>query len=95
MRWNREDATRLGLEAATSEYFGNAWRIGGATDLLSAPADGAEITVAQATSLIKAKGRWWSDIYQIYSRWLLSDHAAASRAIATASGDNTGQVGLI
>ena len=33
--WNKEDARLLGLDP--SEYFGNAWRVGGATDLLEAP----------------------------------------------------------
>ena len=84
--WNKEDAAALGRDAA--EYFGNAWRIGGATDLLEAPhsTNGPQITVSQATALIKARGRWWTDIYQIYSRWSVSEHALASQAIAAAVG---------
>ena len=84
--WNKEDARLLGLDP--SEYFGNAWRVGGATDLLEAPhaAGGPTITVPQATALIKARGRWWTDIYEIYSRWSVAEHSLASRAIASADG---------
>ena len=86
LHWNREDAQQLGLNPV--EIFGNAWRAGAATDLLAAPLTlgGPEITVAQATTLIKARGRWWTDIYEIYSRWSADEHALASRAIAAATG---------
>ena len=87
--WNKQDAAALGLDA--SEYFGNAWRIGGATDLLEAPHEQSEagqprITTEQATKLIKARGRWWTDIHEIYARWSVSEHVLASRAIGGAGG---------
>ena len=82
----KADAARLGLDAA--EYFGNMWRVGGATDLLEAPnnKDGPSLTVEEATKLIKARGRWWTDIHQIYSRWSVAAHADASLAITLADG---------
>ena len=84
--WVDQDVTSLGLNAA--DYRGNAWRIGAATDLLGAPGNdqGPEITVEAATAIIKQRGRWWSDIYQIYSRWSVTMHATASRAITAARG---------
>ena len=85
-RWLSEDVAELGLNPA--DFRGNAWRIGAATDLVEAPNNqhGPSLTVEAATAVIKQRGRWWSDVYQIYSRWSVTAHAQASRAITAASG---------
>ena len=84
--WVRDDVLSLGLNP--DEFRGNAWRVGAATDLLEAPntPGGPPITHETARAVIKQRGRWWSDIHQIYSRWSVATHALASRAIAAAGG---------
>ena len=46
----------------------------------------------QATRMIKQRGRWWSDIYEIYERVSLAEHALASAAITEAGGLDLEQV---
>ena len=88
----RRDAAVVGLPP--DEVFGNAYRIGGATDLRDAPssASGPSIGMEQATRLIKARGRWFSDIYEIYERGSLQEHALASAAITEAGGVDLEQI---
>ena len=82
----RVDAFTLGL--IPSEFFGNAWRSGGATDLRDSPFNvgGPPMGTVEATRLIKARGRWYSDIQEIYERFSLAEHARASAAITEAGG---------
>ena len=40
----------------------------------------------QATRMIKDRGRWYSDIFEIYERGSLQEHALASAAITEAGG---------
>ena len=42
--------------------------------------------------MIKARGRWWSDIHEIYERLSLAEHALASAAITEAGGIDLEQV---
>ena len=81
-----------------NEVFGNAYRVGGATDLRDAPSNavsviaGPCIGMEQATRMIKARGRWYSDIYEIYERGSLQEHALASAAITEAGGMDLEQI---
>ena len=77
----RSDAQLCGLNP--SEFKGNAYRVGGASDLRDAPftENGPPIDTVTATRLIKARGRWYSDIFTIYERASLKEHARASAAI--------------
>ena len=82
----RKDAVLCGLDPA--EIFGNTWRVGAATDLRDAPftVGGPPIGMEQATRMIKSRGRWWTDIHEIYERLSLAEHALASAAITEAGG---------
>ena len=77
----RRDAVAAGV--TETEVFGNAYRVGGATDLRDAPTTlgGPPIGMEQATRMIKERGRWWSDIYEIYERVSLAEHALASASL--------------
>ena len=92
----RRDAIIAGLPPG--EVFGNAYRIGGATDLRDAPSSavsviaGPVIGMEQATRMIKDRGRWHSDIYEIYERGSLQEHALASAAITEAGGLDLEQI---
>ena len=92
----RRDAIIAGLPPG--EVFGNAYRIGGATDLRDAPSsavsviEGPVIGMEQATRMIKDRGRWHSDIYEIYERGSLQEHALASAAITEAGGLDLEQI---
>ena len=92
----RRDAGPAGLPP--SEVFGNAYRIGGATDLRDAPSSavsviaGPVIGMEQATRMIKQRGRWYSDIYEIYERVSMQEHALASAAITEAGGLDLEQI---
>ena len=68
----------LGLR---SEDFGaKSFRIGGATDYRAA------FGAVKAERLIKQRGRWWSDIHQLYERALAEEHLDASAAVGDARG---------
>ena len=41
---------------------------------------------SKVTKIIKDRGRWWTDIFQIYARWSVAEHADASLAITHAGG---------
>ena len=88
----RRDAAVVGY--SPDEVFGNAYRIGGATDLRDAPSNktGPPIGMEQATRMIKARGRWYSDIFEIYERGSLQEHALASAAITEAGGIDLEQI---
>ena len=88
----RRDAAAAGVPIA--EVFGNAYRIGGATDLRDAPSTpgGPPIGMEQATRMIKKRGRWYTDIQDIYERMSLAEHALASAAITEAGGVDLEQV---
>ena len=92
----RSDALVVGFPP--DEVFGNAYRVGGATDLRDAPSNadsviaGPCIGMEQATRMIKARGRWYSDIYEIYERGSLREHALASAAITEAGGMDLEQI---
>ena len=92
----RRDAVPAGLPP--DEVFGNAYRIGGATDLRDAPSSavsviaGPIIGMEQATRMIKERGRWHSDIYEIYERVSMQEHALASAAITEAGGIDLEQI---
>ena len=92
----RSDALVVGFPP--NEVFGNAYRVGGATDLRDAPSNavsviaGPCIGMEQATRMIKARGRWYSDIYEIYERGSLQEHALASAAITEAGGMDLEQI---
>lgn len=74
----RDFAAMLGLQ---SEDFGaKSFRIGGATDYR------AVFGAAKAERLIKQRGRWWSDIHQLYERALAEEHLHASAAVGSARG---------
>ena len=79
-----DDCALLGLDP--TEYFANAWRVGGASDLIDAPQHIASLTIEGATKLIKARGRWWTDIYDIYARWSMHQQASVSLALSAADG---------
>ena len=79
-----DDCALLGLDP--TEYFANAWRVGGASDLIDAPQHIASLTIEGATKLIKARGRWWTDIYDIYARWSMRQQASVSLALSAADG---------
>ena len=57
---------------------GKLWRIGGATDLWEVL--GAE----RAKDHIKRRGRWKSDIWEVYQRTLLGAQLDAAAGMATA-----------
>ena len=70
----REVATVCGIPA--EDTGGHGPRIGGAIDL-------SEVTGSE--SLLKAKGRWASDIGRIYARMTKRAQMAASRAMQKGS----------
>ena len=74
----RDFSAMLGLR---SEDFGaKSFRIGGATDYRAA------FGAVKAERLIKQRGRWWSDIHQLYERALAEEHLDASAAVGDARG---------
>ena len=66
-----EDAERFG---------GKSFRVGGATDLRAA------LGAAEGMAVIKQRGRWSSDVAEIYQRALLLDQLDGSAAMGGASG---------
>ena len=53
---------------------------------------GPIIGMEQATRMIKERGRWHSDIYEIYERVSMQEHALASAAITEAGGIDLEQI---
>ena len=62
------------------EFWSRAFRVAGATDLRD------KVGEAVSKKLIKDRGRWDSEIGEIYSRPLLQPQLEASIAVGTASG---------
>lgn len=74
----RQAASALGLRAG--DFDARALRIGGATDLLDV------FGPAEAEKFIKSRGRWATDIGNIYSRPSVDTEMAASAALSRADG---------
>ena len=74
----REFAERLRLNP--EDFGAKSFRIGGATDYRAA------FGAVQAERLIRQRGRWWSDIHQLYERALAEEHLTASAAVGSARG---------
>ena len=83
--WCTKDTQDLAVELggmlgfAASEVGGKAFRIGGATDLREVHGGGAQL-------LIKERGRWASDVAQLYQRALLRAQLDVSAGAADADG---------
>ena len=76
------DAVRLAAAALgkdPSQFGASAPRRGGATDLK------ATLGLAAGKKITQQRGRWASDIDDIYSRASVAEHVAASTALASAS----------
>ena len=77
-RLARKYAAKLGLEA---NLFGaKSFRIGGATDYRAVYGPEA------AERMVRQRGRWWSDIHELYQRALAAEHLSGSAAIGDARG---------
>ena len=66
---------RLGMEP--KHLGGKSFRIGGATDMREALGEGSKET-------IKQRGRWATDVAEVYQRALISSHLDASVAMGSA-----------
>ena len=92
----RRDAGPAGLPP--SGALGNAYRIGGATDLRDTPSSAVSVIAGpligkeQATRMVKRRGRGYSGIYEIYGRVSMQEHALASAAITEAGGLDLEQI---
>jgi hypothetical protein len=75
--WVGQAAQAAGLPAASYSYGSRALRIGGATDLY-------DLFGPYARDHIQDRGRWSSDVAQIYQRASASTHGLISRPIAIA-----------
>lgn len=75
--WTTDDSRRLAREYGrmanidSADIGGKAFRVGGATDMRDALGDAS-------IHLIKQRGRWASDIAQVYQRALVRSHLEAS-----------------
>eukprot|EP00965_Chrysotila_dentata_P057408 1904348-Pleurochrysis_carterae.AAC.3 len=70
-------AVAAGLDP--DEFGGKGWRIGGATDLRDVLGDGGAAAVQQ-------RGRWATDIAQIYQRAVVDGQLRSSAGMADATG---------
>eukprot|EP00965_Chrysotila_dentata_P114932 3798831-Pleurochrysis_carterae.AAC.1 len=70
-------ASAIGLDPA--DFGGKCWRIGEATDLRDLKGEGGR-------ALIKQRGRWQSDVAQVYQRAIVDAQLEASAGIGDASG---------
>lgn len=75
--WIQEAAAAAGLDPAP--FGAKALRMGGATDLY-------DLLGKAGGDIIKERGRWCSEIAQIYQRVSASAHGAISRAIGDSQG---------
>ena len=73
----RQAAVALGKDPL--QFGASAPRRGGATDLKAA------LGLAAGKKLTQQRGRWWSDIDDIYSRASVAEHVMASTALSSAS----------
>ena len=75
--WTTDDSRRLArdfgrmVNIAAIDIGGKAFRVGGATDMRDALGDAS-------IHLIKQRGRWASDVAQVYQRALVRSHLEAS-----------------
>ena len=69
----------LAIDEPPEEFKARAFRVAGATDLRDAMG-------IEGKSVIKARGRWESDIHSIYERPLLRDQLRASTLAGTSRG---------
>ena len=82
--WTTDDTRRLAREYGQlagidpSDIGAKAFRIGGATDMRDALGDSSQY-------LIKQRGRWASDVAQVYQRALARSHLEASVLMGAAS----------
>ena len=80
--WTTRDSQQLARDIAGAlgmqpdDFGGKAFRIGGATELRDKQGDASQHT-------IKQRGRWGSDVAQVYQRTLLSEHLHASFAMGS------------
>ena len=72
----QEYGAKIGIAAA--DLGGKAFRIAGATDLRLSAGDGSQRTIRQ-------RGRWGSDVAEVYQRALVGEHLDASFAMGAAS----------
>ena len=81
--WTTDDTRRLArdfgrlVDIDGADIGGKAFRIGGATDMRDAMGD-------SSVHLIKQRGRWASDIAQVYQRALVRSHLEASVRMGSA-----------
>ena len=75
--WGKQVGAAAGLDAET--IFAQCFRLGGATDMY-------DLYGADAERYVRERGRWASDIAQIYMRVSASAHGAISRSLATSTG---------
>ena len=78
-RWGREVAVGAGVD--TVGIGDRCLRMGGASDMYDLYGPAGE-------RLIRERGRWGTDIAQIYQRVSASEHGSISRAIGDADGDD-------
>ena len=67
------------IDEPPADFMARAFRVAGSTDL-------REQLGAEGNATIKARGRWDSDIHEIYERPLLRDQLQASALTGSASG---------
>ena len=77
VRWVKEAAKAAGLDP--THIASRAVRMGGATDLYDIYGDAAQ-------RFIRERGRWGSDVAQIYQRVSAREHGEKSRNIANSTG---------
>eukprot|EP00965_Chrysotila_dentata_P213426 6187616-Pleurochrysis_carterae.AAC.1 len=83
--WSSADSRRLAQAMASeagldpNEFGGKAWRIGGATDLRDVLGDSGAAAIQQ-------RGRWASDVAQVYQRAVVDGQLRTSAAMATSTG---------
>lgn len=75
--WGQQVGTAAGLDAST--IFAQCFRLGGATDMY-------DLYGAAAERYVRERGRWASDIAQIYMRVSASAHGEISRSLADSEG---------
>jgi hypothetical protein len=78
-RWGREVA--VGAGADPTAIGDRCLRMGGASDMYDLYGPAGE-------RLIRERGRWASDVAQIYQRVSASEHGSISRALGDADGDD-------
>ena len=84
--WTTGDTRKLAqrfaltLQLDPQNFGGKSFRIGGATDYRAVYGPEA------AERMVRQRGRWWSDIHELYQRALASEHLQGSAAVGDATG---------